>query len=246
LKYFIIAAGYNCAALAQKCYESLTNLKFSGEWEAVLISDGSTDGTNEYLESLINKNPKIKIRVDEVNRGAAYQRYHAIHSANLNEEDVIILIGLDDEIFPDALTEIDKHYKAGKWMTYGNWVDQYGKGLPDTFPLDFDEATHRNRDYRKVTYRSTGLNTFKKFLFDQFTEEDFKHKGQWMKATTESNLMFSCLEMCGKDRIGIVHKYICLYNRGRKDNARHRLGSAYQDGIYADVISRPKRNQLFR
>jgi hypothetical protein len=78
------------------------------------------------------------------------------------------------------------------------------------------------------------------------SEEDFKFKGEWIKATTESNLMFSCMEMCGKEKIGVITKPIYLYNKGRIDNARSRFGEKYQNEIYADVVSKPKRNLLIR
>jgi hypothetical protein len=59
-------------------------------------------------------------------------------------------------------------------------------------------------------------------------------------------LMLGCMEMCGKDRIGIIDEPIYLYNKDRKDNAKFRFGRHYQDDIYKWVRSRPKRNLLRR
>ncbi len=246
MKYHILASGYNCASFIEGCYNSLLKLEGNHNWDAFLIDDGSTDGGKTHKALLnLESDERIHRLFYEDNMGAAFRRFFVINNYDFDEDDVFILLGLDDEIKPNALNVIDRKYLAGAWMTYGNWITPSGEHLPKGF-LQFDEATHLNRDYRKVQYRSTGLNTFKKFLFDQFTEDDFMVNGEWVKATTESNLMFSCLEMCGKDRIGIVEDFIALYNKGRKDNARHRFGSAYQDGIYANVISRPKRDLLKR
>lgn len=230
--------------LVSRCYESFLKLDSTHDWRAIFISDGCPN-TSYWLRKNVN-HPRIQVLTHLENRGAAYCRYKAIHDAGLSEEDIVVLVGMDDEIMPWCLDEIDKHYKQGKWMTYGNWIDQHGKCLPPTFDLDFDQITHETRNYRKVKYRSTAINTFKYFLFKQFTEDDFKYKGEWVKATTESNLMISCLEMCGKERIGVVHRPIYLYNKGRPDNARRRFGNEYQDEIYTDVISRPMKELIQR
>lgn len=238
--FLIISSGYNCEALYKKCIESVKRLRYPN-WRAVFISDGSTDRT--LRTRLAHR--QISYEIFKDNAGAAKRRFDAIKKYSQSENDIIVLLGLDDEIYPDALDEIVAHYREGKWMTYGNWENQYGNMLPEGF-LDFDEKTHRVRSYRKVKYRSTGLNTFYRFLFDQIPEDDFKIGGRWIDSTTESELMFSCLEMCGRDRIGIVRKAICLYNENLPGGTLRRLGAAYKYKIYAQVIARPKRPLLIR
>lgn len=246
MKYFIIASGYNCADKVEACYNSLLELLGTHKCEALLIDDGSTD------ESVYNKMISLKelkpcdnihIKRTEQNYGAAFHRFHTITTSKLEADDVIVLLGLDDELLPNAINEIDRKYLAGAWMTYGNWITPEGEKLPDGF-LQFDDNIHRERSYRRERYRSTAPNTFKKFLFDEFNENDFKYNGEWIKATTESNLMLSCLEMCGKDRIGVIETPIYVYNKDRLDNAKFRFGRHYQDDIYKWVKSRPKRNLL--
>lgn len=246
MNFLIIATGYNCSTFVRGCYGSLLKLDGDYDWKAILIDDGSNDGMQTHKTLLdLPEHHRIKKVYGSTNEGAAFRRWEAIHSEDIDDETVIILLGLDDELIPNALHFINRKYLVGAWMTYGNWITPRGEKLPDGF-LEFDDETHRNRDYRKVRYRSTAPNTFKKFLFDQFIEEDFKFRGNWIKATTESNLMLSCLEMCGKERIGVIENSIYLYNKGRKDNARNRFGSPYQDSVYSDVISKPKRDLLNR
>jgi len=254
MRFVIIASGFNCLEYAKKCYESYCKIEAKGEWMAVLISDGSTDGTSEFVDSI--QHPNIKGLSFSQNNGAAFARHHAIKSLDLDDEDVIILAGLDDEIFPDALTEINKHYENGKWMTYGNWQDENGTTLQSAnFNIEFSDEIHANRDYRKDVYRSTALNTFKYFLYKRIPEDDLKTDGNWIVSTTESEVMFSCLEMCGRERIGIVWKVIYLYNRYRKERSLNRIGLGnqyrtnrgrkYKYDIYNIIINRPKREQLF-
>ncbi len=51
---------------------------------------------------------------------------------------------MDDELLPNCLNRISKEYESGKWMTYGNWIDQHKQGLPAGFNLYFDKEIHDN------------------------------------------------------------------------------------------------------
>ena len=240
MKFVIIASGFNCAEYVHNCINSILQQTYS-DFTAVVISDGSTDKTGEKLSEIVH--PKIITEVHSDNMGAAHRRYFAIHKY-ANPDDVILLLGLDDELKPNCLETVIEHYKKGKWMTYGNWIDQYGQGLPQTFQLDFDDETHRNRDYRKVLYRSTAPNTFYQFLFANIPECDFKINGKWIDSTTESETMFSCLEMCGKDRIGIIYEPIYLYRKNLPNGTLSRLGVDYKYKIYDVVKAREKKTLL--
>jgi glycosyltransferase involved in cell wall biosynthesis len=237
-RFLIIVTGFQCENYVDRCYKSLLDQK--GEWIAVFVDDESTDQTWNKMRLI--EDHRVTIIHNERNIGAAASRLLAVKLGQPN--DIILLLGMDDCLRSGALERIEKEYRNGKWMTYGSWQDQTGKGLPRNFELDFDRSTHENRDYRKVKYRSTAPNTMRKWLFDLIPEDEYKIEGQWMKATTESHLMFSCLEMCGKDRIGVIKDKIYTYTRGRKDNARNRFGSEYQDFVYQHVINLPKKEQI--
>lgn len=244
LKFIIICSGYNGAKYINQCFNSIVNQTYKN-FTAIMIDDGSVDNSHDVLNRLHGVDDRINVFTFSENKGAAYRRYQAINRLiKSNDEAVICLLGMDDHLNANALEAVKTLYDNGAWMTYGNWIGSDGYKLPIGF-LDYPDEVHAKRCYRTETYRSTALNTFKKFLFDQLTEEDFKINGEWIKATTESNLMFSCLEMCGKERIGIVYDHIYNYTR-RKDNTRNRNGSKYQDAIYANTVSRSKRNLLIR
>lgn len=250
VKFLIVATGYNCDKLVEKCFNSVIDQKYI-DYDAVFISDGSNDNTGNLLEIMVagrrDKLTANKIHFERHldNQGAAKRRFDAIHKYCKDEETVILLLGLDDELLPRALGRIDEEYKIGKWMTYGNWRNRFWKMLPPGF-LDFNEETHLNRDYRKVKYRSTAPNTFKKFLFDKIPEDDFKIDGKWIDSTTESEVMFSCLEMCGRQKIGIIYEPIYLYNQNLPGGTLKRLGSDYKYNIYNKIIQRPKKPLLIR
>ena len=241
MQYFlIVASGFNCRRYVHKCFESLVQQTHKN-FKAILISDGSIDGTQTELQRLSGRDKRIICESYPQNNGAAKRRYDAIKRHASSPETVVVFLGLDDHLLPNALETIAKKYEEGVWMTYGNWKNQNGIGLPEDFQLEFDEQTHIDRSYRKVKYRSTAPNTFKKFLFDMIPETDFKINGMWINTTTESEVMFSCLEMCGKKRIGLIREYIYIYNENLPGGSLKRLGAAYKRKIYNIIIQRNKK-----
>ena len=234
MHFLLIVTGYNCADNVRKCYNSIAMQ--TEDYTAVFIDDGSEDGT----EKAFGHRDNCKFEIYPDNMGAAYRRFYAIRQY-ANPDDIIVLIGMDDMLMEGALTKIREQYENGKLMTYGMWQYPDGRKLSDKFTLDFDSHTHSTRNYRKRRYRSTAPNTFKAFLFNYFTEKDFMVDGKWIKATTESPLMFGLMEICGKRRIGIIYEPIYIYNRSETNNARARFGDAYQDEIFRQIKKRHKK-----
>jgi len=241
MRFFVLVTGYNCDGYVDKCYSSLIKQTYSNFY-SVFVSDGSTDSTDSKIKQI--KDTRFYSYSTKENYGAAHVRYNAIKQYCTDPNDIICLLGMDDELMPNALEVVKKEYEQGRWMTYGNWIDNTGYSLPDRFRLDFPEQVHKSRSYRKEIYRSTALNTFKRFLFDNLNEEDFKVNGEWIKATTESNIMFSCMEMSGRNRIGVVRDKIYLYNRRGSMSTVSYRGREYQDFIYNNIINRPKKELL--
>lgn len=240
MRFIILVTGWNCKGYVRPCYRSLINQSHQ-DFVAVFISDGPTDGADRELRECVT-DPRCHGRIYKDNVGAAKRRYDALQEFG-RKTDVVLLLGMDDQLLPGALERIATEYAAGKWMTYGNWKDQRGKMLPDGF-LDFDDATHETRDYRKVTYRSTAPNTFYKFLFDHIPAADFQLNGKWIDSTTESEVMFSCLELCGKERIGVITDPIYYYNSKRPNGTLARHGTEYKYSLLKQITERPKRELL--
>lgn len=232
MRFVIISTGWNCEDNVFKNFLSVYNQTYK-DWLLVMIDDGSNnDKTAEQISKIVCD--KVKIEIHNENKGAAYRRCSAINRY-AQPDDVVLLLGMDDELLPNALETIAEKYELGAYMTYGNWIDENGEGLPAHFDIYFDEEIHDNRDYRLVTYRSTAPNTFKKFLFDRINIDDFKVNGEWIRCTTESPLMFACLEMCGEKRIGVIEKPIYLYKRGKYNKTNKRYGRDYKYSLLEKI-----------
>ena len=242
VKFLVLVTGFNCKDYVKGCWESIRNQGYAN-YRAAFISDGSTDGTNLVLIAQ-QSDPRFSLHLKSNNMGAAYRRWQAVQELHPDQGEVIILVGMDDELLPGCLERIANEYDNGMWMTYGNWINQYGKGLPENFELEFPEEVHKSRDYRKVKYRSTAPNTFRTFLFNRIPKEDFQINGRWIDSTTESEVMFSCLEMCGKEKIGLIRDKIYLYNQSLPGGTLKRLGVKYKYDIYNQIMQRQKKDLL--
>ena len=243
-KYCILATGYNCGRHVTRFLFSMQNLNpvEGTEIRVVIINDGSKDNTGYVLDRADRHfTGTLQIFHESENKGAAFRRWQYMKTFIQDPETVVILVGLDDELLPEAIERIHQEYECGKLMTYGNWVNQRGRGLPSMFPLYFDTITHDNRDYRKVQYRSTAPNSFKAKLLTGLCEDDFKIDGKWVETCTETNLMFCLLEMCGEDRIGVIQQPIYLYNEKLPNGSIGRFGAEEKRRILNRFRQREKK-----
>lgn len=235
---FIIVTGYNCSGRPKKAYTSLASQVYTN-FTALFISDGSTDNTGQELLDLPKKS-WLKVQINVNNWGAAHNRYAAIKRHK--PTDVVMFMGMDDVIKSHCLKTIAQEYEKGVWMTYGNWQNQ--KGKLNSVSLKFSKETHINRDYRKVQYRSTAPNTFKAFLFRKIPRDDFKLDGKWLDTCTEAEVMYSCLEMCGEKRIGIIKEPIYIYYQYLRGGTLRTQGSGYKREVLARICKRKKRDLI--
>jgi glycosyltransferase involved in cell wall biosynthesis len=67
-------------------------------WEAIVVDDGSTDGTQDYLRSV--NDIRIRPLANDKNRGRGHSRQRAIDSARGT---YIALLDADDWMFPDRI-----------------------------------------------------------------------------------------------------------------------------------------------
>lgn len=117
----IIIPTHNRLKMLKRAIYSVENQTFKN-YEIIIISDGSTDGTNDYLCSI--KNEKIKFHINESSKGASGARNIGLEHA---KGDYIAFLDDDDEWFENHLELLFKKLsnsndKVG--LVYG-WIDYY-------------------------------------------------------------------------------------------------------------------------
>lgn len=115
----IIIPTYNCSNYLEECLEKALGIE-SKEIEILVINDGSTDSTKEYLDGL-KPDPRLKI-IHQSNGGVANARNNGLKLAT---GEYIYFCDSDDEIIPDAFLRIltllyDKQFD----IVVGNFLNQ--------------------------------------------------------------------------------------------------------------------------
>lgn len=66
----IIVLSFNKLDLTKMCVESiLKRTRYSGDWQLLVVDNGSTDGTRDYLIGLARDEPKVEIQLNNRNLG---------------------------------------------------------------------------------------------------------------------------------------------------------------------------------
>lgn len=101
----IIIPVYNAESTIEKCINSIQNQKY-GNWEIILINDGSTDGSLECCKKLEMSDCRIKV-IDKSNGGVSSARNFGLELA---EGDWITFIDSDDYVENDFFSHCKSEY----------------------------------------------------------------------------------------------------------------------------------------
>jgi glycosyltransferase involved in cell wall biosynthesis len=100
--FSVLTPVYNGASHIHRCYASLAAQTF-GDWEWIVVDDGSTDGTDEIVRSL--GDARIRLISYQPNRGRGYARCQSLAAAT---GEWMVVWDADDIYFPDRLEKINQ------------------------------------------------------------------------------------------------------------------------------------------
>lgn len=103
-KYSIIVPVYNVEKYIRECLDSLKNQTY-GEFEAVLVDDGSPDGSGAICDEYAARDPRFKV-VHKENGGLISAWKEGLRRAS---NELILFVDSDDYIKPQTLEMLEKH-----------------------------------------------------------------------------------------------------------------------------------------
>jgi glycosyltransferase involved in cell wall biosynthesis len=106
-KFSIALCTFNSIKYIDECVMSLLNQTLR-DFELIIIDDGSTDGTIEYLKGIVDN--RVKVQILGQNHGLIYARTRAFCAATA---DYIALMDADDVAHPKRLEEQFKVLDSG-------------------------------------------------------------------------------------------------------------------------------------
>lgn len=107
VKVSLIIPVYNTAAYLRDCLGSVMRQTFQ-DWEALVVDDGSTDGSGELCRELSQQDPRIR-PVSQENRGVSAARNRALEQAR---GEYLFFLDSDDAIHPRLLEELLREAEA--------------------------------------------------------------------------------------------------------------------------------------
>ena len=111
MKVSIIIPVYNAQDSVGKCLDSILN-QSSGEWEAVVINDGSSDDSWKVLERYASRYPE-KIRIfDQKNSGVTKTRERGIKESRGT---YVMFVDNDDYLDPDYVETFLREIETGDY-----------------------------------------------------------------------------------------------------------------------------------
>lgn len=101
MTFSVVIPVHNGEATLVPSLRSLVSQSFT-DWEAVIVDDGSTDGTLKLLQSLAEREPRFRV-ISQPNGGVSSARNHAFDEA---KGDWIISLDADDFLVKGALEKV--------------------------------------------------------------------------------------------------------------------------------------------
>ena len=98
MKFSVIVPAYNSEAFLSETLDSLRAQTWQ-DWEAVVVDDGSTDGTRAVLDAYFKKDPRIR-GIFQENAGVSTARNRGLQEA---AGDYVLFLDADDLYEPGAL-----------------------------------------------------------------------------------------------------------------------------------------------
>lgn len=189
----VIIPVYNAEESIEKCLDSIKNQTWKGEFEIIVINDGSADRSGEILENYRQKNPEMPIQlINQENGGVSKARNTGLKIA---KGDYIALLDSDDEWLPE------KTEKQMKYLVNQNFGVDFLASLWNDEKVSFPYAIGGNGlvaiNLNKLLFKVTGQTStaiFKKKILENtgFFDERQRYSedaNYWMRIS-ENNSMF--------------------------------------------------------
>ena len=136
----------------------------------------------------------------------------------IKDNEILICMSADDWLYDDKVLEnLNNYYNDNNvWMTYGKYIDWDGENthIPSPQNTHYPDFVHEYGLYRKDHWRASHLRTFKGSLLRKIDLSEFKSNinNSYFDHAADLALTYPCLEMCGKDKIGVLDFYSYAYN----------------------------------
>jgi glycosyltransferase involved in cell wall biosynthesis len=214
-KFIILITAYNDEEWVEYNIASILNQTYSN-YKVLYYDDASTDNTYKVVSEITQDNNKFTINTRKKNMQALFSAEECIKQ--IKEDEILICLSGDDWLFDDNVLEnLNNYYNNNDvWMTYGKFIGWDGENTipPSLQNSHYPDFVHNYSLYRKDHWRASHLRTFRGSLLKKVDLSEFKSNinNSYYDHASDLALTYPCLEMCGKDKIGVLDFYSYVYN----------------------------------
>jgi glycosyltransferase involved in cell wall biosynthesis len=227
-KFKIIIPSFNNEDFIEYNIASILNQTYTN-YDVLYIDDASTDNTYYKVEKIVGDLKNWKIIKNKENKGGIFNYFDTLDGYIEDKEEIIIHLDGDDWFYDENVLEKLNTFYNNKdcWMTYGGFLCFDGSeiaSIPYPQSTEYSDFVHTHKMYRKDEWRASHMRTYKAFLVQSINKEDLKslidNKYYWHAGDLAIQFIF--LEMCPKDKIGVVDFYTYIYNQSKQNAIRTR------------------------
>ena len=214
-KFIILITAYNDEKWVEYNIASILNQTYSN-YKVLYYDDASTDNTYKAVKEIVQDNNKFIVTTREKNMQALFSHEECIKQ--IKENEILVCMSADDWLYDDNVLEnLNNYYNNNDvWMTYGKYIDWNGENthIPSPQNTHYPDFIHEYSLYRKDHWRASHLRTFRGSLLRKIDLSQFKSNinNSYFDHAADLALTYPCLEMCGKDKIGVLDFYSYAYN----------------------------------
>lgn len=189
----VIIPLYNGEQSIEKALVSVKNQTWKGDFEIIVVNDGSTDESRSIIENYINKNPDQNIAlINQENGGVSKARNAAMKTAT---GDYIALLDSDDEWYPKKTERQISVFESGDLEV--DFLGSRRKNHEILYPYKADKNKLALISFRRLMFRNeTQPSTviFKRKILENTGYFDGEQKyaedlNYWLKIS-ENNKMY--------------------------------------------------------
>ncbi len=198
----ILLPVYNCGNLLTKAVESVKKQTF-GNWELIIIDDGSDAKTKELISKIAESDSRIKTLQNVVNKGIIYSLNKALDMVNAK---YVARIDCDDLWLPEKLErQIDFLEKHPGYVMVATWAKVITFGIERHFPLQARFST-----YEEI------INNLMRYNF--IVHSSILYRTEILKQEKYSNKFYHAedyelwIRTASKNKIHILPETLTVYN----------------------------------
>lgn len=237
-RYVVIVTVRNGEKWIEKCLKSIQG-QLVKNWVCVVVDDCSIDKTADIAERFLD-DERFTVQRNTTRRFQAYNTVQAARLYATDPEDVVMLIDGDDWLASSwAFETIRQTYLRGAWMTYGCLVES--AGAPTRFGF-YPQHIARMSRFRDWVWCATPPRTFKRFLLNHLTDDDFMCEGKWPEMAGDVAVYTPIMELAAERAVGI-REPIYVYNTETPDS-EHKIDPYETTRIRDLLLQREPKKRL--